>query len=131
MDERASPAVEALLQQGRQLVQASQVYPAIDVFETALSQHPSCVEAQIELGTLYLRVGAIPKGRRYLQQALANQPTAAQRWVIEGIVREQNRLDPKRYYRPDFEALHQQSRGLSLREMWRGAQQWWRRTRKN
>ncbi len=124
------PSVETLLQQGRELAQGYQVYPAIEVFETCLRQYPTCVDAQLELGMLYLRVGAIPKGRQCLQQALASQPTVAQRGMIAALLREQDRLDPKRYYRPDFEALHRQSPGMSLRRLWDGAQQWWR-TRKH
>ena len=91
-----------------------QVYPAIEVFETLLAKQPDCVRGHIELGLLHFRLGAIPRGREQLQQALACRPAIAQRRLIEAALHEQDRLDRKRYYRPDFEALHQQQRGHSF-----------------
>ena len=91
----------------------NQAYPAIEVFDTLLTKHPDCVRGHLELGRLHLRLGAIPKGREQLQQALACRPTLEQRRLIESILSEQDTLDKKRYYRPDFEALHQQDQKRS------------------
>ena len=93
------------------LAREGKVYPAIDALEDLLKRHPDFVQGYIEFGLLYIRVGAIPKGRKVLQEALTHQPTPLERQKIQLILYEQNRLDKKRYYRPDFEALHQQKRG--------------------
>ena len=87
-----------------------EVYQAIDAFEALLARQPGHVRGHLELGLLYLRLGVIPKGREQLQQALAGRPTLEQRRLIESLLHEQARLDPKRFYRPDFEALHRQRR---------------------
>ena len=91
-----------------------QMYPAIETFEALLARQPQYVRGHIELGLLHVRLGAIPRGRRQLQQALACRPSVAERRFIEAVLREQDRLDRKRYYRPDFEALHQQQSGRSV-----------------
>ena len=95
---------------GISLAMDNKAYPAIDIFETLLTKQPECARAHLELGLLHLRLGAIPKGRQQLQQALACRPTLAQRQLIESTLREQAQLDRKRYYRPDFEALRAQRR---------------------
>ena len=92
------------------LAMDDQAYPAIEVFETLLARSPECVRGRVELGLLYLRLGAIPKGREHLQEALTHRPTPAQRQLIQAALREQDKLDRKRLYRPDFEALHRQHR---------------------
>ncbi|MBI3292351.1 MAG: tetratricopeptide repeat protein [Elusimicrobia bacterium] len=90
---------------GMSLAMDHQIYEAIEVLETLLVQHPSYVRGHIQLGLLYFKVGIITKGREQMQQALANRPTLADRRFIESVLKEQGRLDRKRYYRPDFEAL--------------------------
>ena len=90
------------------------VYPAIETFEALLAKRPAYVRGHIELGLLHVRLGAIPRGRQQLQQALACRPSIAERRFIEATLREQDRLDPKRYYRPDFEALRRQQKGVSF-----------------
>ena len=97
------------------------VYPALEVLETLLAQQPDFVRGRIEVGLLYLRVGAIPKGRQELQRALESRPSVAQRQQIQSVLREEDRLDKKRLYRPDFETLHQQQVPVleSLRTLWR------------
>ncbi len=92
------------------LAEEGKVYPAMDAFETLLNLHPDCVQGYIAFGILYIRVGAIPKGRELFQKALAHEPTPPQKLQIESILREQDRLDRKRLYRPDFAALHNQRR---------------------
>ena len=91
---------------GISLAHNQQIYPAIDAFDALLAKHPMCVRGHMELGKLYLQIGAIPKGCQQLQQALAYQPTLEQRHAIEALLHEQQKLDKKRAYRPDFEALH-------------------------
>ncbi len=92
------------------------IYQALKVFETLLAREPRYVRGHLELGFLYLKLGAIPKGRQQLELALVCQPTPAQRQAIASVLREQARLDRKRLYRPDFEALHRQ--GSSERVPW-------------
>ena len=105
---------ESAVQLGMCLARDQQIYPAIEVLETLLKRQPTCVSAHIELGALYLGVGAIPKGRQCLQQALANRPTLVQRRMIETTLHEQDQLDRTRYYRPDFEGLQRQHHGVDV-----------------
>ena len=95
---------------GVSLAMDTQTYPAMEVFETLLAEYPACIRGHIELGLLYLRLGAIPKGRQQLEKVLAYRPTLAQRQFVQTVLHEQTKQDKKRAYRPDFEALHQQSR---------------------
>ena len=95
---------------GISLAMDDQIYPAIDVFEELLAKQPECVRAHLELGLLHLRLGAIPKGRQQLEKALSCHPTLAQRRLIESVLHEQQKLDRKRLYRPDFEALNRQQK---------------------
>ncbi len=91
---------------GISLASDGKIYQALKVFEELLAREPSYVRGYMEFGVLYLRLGAIPKGRELLQQALTHHPTPTQRQMIESMIREQQRLDRKRFYRPDFEALY-------------------------
>ena len=95
------------------LARDDKAYEAIDVFEELLHQQPQCARAHLELGLLHIRLGAIPKGREQLQQALTCRPTLEQRRRIESMLHEQALLDRKRFYRPDFEALHRQRQAKS------------------
>ena len=95
---------------GISLAMDSQTYPALEVFETLLAKYPVCIRGHIELGLLYLRLGAIPRGRQQLEKVLAHRPTLAQRQFVQSILHEQVKQDKKRAYRPDFEALRRQSR---------------------
>lgn len=90
---------------GMSLAMQNQVYPAIDVFDALLAKQPRCVRGYIQLGLLYFQLGIIAKGREQMQRALEHRPTLAERRLIESTLKEQNTLDKKRYYRPDFEAL--------------------------
>ena len=103
---------------GVSLARDDRIYPAIEVFETLLVQQPDCVRGHLELGLLHLRLGAIPKARQNLQEALAHRPTLAQRRLIEAVLREQDKMDHKRFYRPDFEMLHQQRQGQRVSSSW-------------
>lgn len=82
------------------------VYEALGVFEAFLADHPQHVRARLQLAQLYYRLGAIPKGHRELDLALAARPTLSERRAIEALKREQLTLDKRRYARPDFEALN-------------------------
>lgn len=93
---------------GMSLAMDGRVYPALEVFETLLATHPTCVRGRLEMGLLYLRLGAIPKGRQQLEEALTHRPTPAQRQAVQSILNEQRKLDRKRSYRPDFDALQKQ-----------------------
>lgn len=97
---------------GMSLAMDNQIYPAIATFEALLADHPDYVRGHLQLGLLYLQLGMIPKGRQQLERALAARPrpTLEQRRMIEATLRDQNTLDRKRYYRPDFEALARQRR---------------------
>ena len=103
---------------GISLAMDDQIYPAIDVLEKLLARQPKYARAHLELGLLHLRLGAIPKGRQQLQQALACRPTLAERRLIESVLREQDQLDRKRYYRPDFEALRRQRQEQRVSSSW-------------
>ncbi len=91
---------------GISLAMQHRIYPAIDTIEALLARQPNHVRGYIQLGLLYFRLGLIPKGREVMQQGLAHRPTLAERRFIESNLQEQLKLDQKRYYRPDFEALH-------------------------
>ncbi len=107
---------------GISLANNQQMYPAIDAFDALLAKHPTCVRGHLELGRLYLTIGAIPKGRQQLEQALACHPMPEQRHIIDTLLREQQKLDKKRIYRPDFESLHRT-------EQQTGPASWFRRLR--
>lgn len=96
---------------GLALSQAMQnkVYPALALFEDLLVRWPDFTEARIQLGLLCLKIGAIAKGRDHLRDALNTRPTLAQRRLIESTLKEQEKLDANRYYRPDFERLKAQA----------------------
>ena len=94
---------------GISLAAQHKVYPAIGVFEALLEREPTCVRAHIELGLLHIRLGAITKGKTQLQKALTCRPTLPERRLIESFLVEQEKLDRRRYYRPDFEAFHRQN----------------------
>ena len=55
------------------------IYPAIQTFEALLDRDPACVRGAVEFGLLYIRLGAIPRGRQLLEQALTLRPTLDQR----------------------------------------------------
>ncbi len=116
---------------GKSLAMDHQVYPAIEVFETLLARHPACVRGHIELGLVYLRVGAIPKARQALERALTCRPTLVERRIIETLLNEQQHLDKKRLYRPDFEALHQQGQAGGVTTRWtQRVREWFARLRR-
>ncbi len=93
---------------GMSLAMGYKIYEAIDVFETLLTQHPNYVQGHVQLGALYFKIGAIAQGRREMEKACASRPTLAQRQMVEQILKEQNQLDKRRYYRPDFEELRRE-----------------------
>ena len=110
-------------------MQPENMYHAMKVFDELLSTHPDSLQGHWQLGLLHLRLGAIPKGRQHLKQALTCRPTLGQRRQIEAILHEQAALDRKRYYRPDFEALHQHEVQQSMGR-WSRLRSWWTRRRR-
>ena len=100
---------------GMSLAMEHRIYEAIDVFEAFLATHPDYVRGRMQLGLLYYQLAATGQGRRQMERALAARPSLTERQLIERVLREQRLLDRKRYYRPDFEALHTQSTASPLR----------------
>ena len=90
------------------LVMDSRIYEAIDVYEALLTHKPRFIRARIQLALLYYRLGVIGKGHRQLDIALDSGPSLDERKRIEELKSEELVLDKKRYYRPDFQALHEQ-----------------------
>ena len=90
---------------GLSLAMAHEIYPALEVFETLLANHPDYVRGHLQLGLLYYKLCVTSKGRWHLERALACRPALAERRQIEEVLQEQAKLDRGRYYRPDFAAL--------------------------
>ena len=94
---------------GLSLAVQNRIYDAMKVYEELIAQVPTHVPAHVQLGTLEFKIGAIAKGRDYLNKALTLRPTLAQRRAIEAALKEQEKLDKGRYYRPDFERLNREA----------------------
>ena len=90
---------------GVSMAMQNKIYPALDVLEKLLKDFPDFVRGYIQLGLLQIKIGAISKGREYLKEALQHRPALPERQFIESTLKEQETLDAKRHYRPDFEAL--------------------------
>jgi len=90
---------------GMSLAMQSEIYPALEVLEKLNARFPDFVRGYVQLGMLHIKIGAVTKGRGYLEQALQHRPSLAERQLIESTLKEQATRDHKRYYRPDFEAL--------------------------
>ena len=95
---------------GMSLAMANEIYKAIDVFQTLLEQNPNYVRGRIQLGLLYYRLCLVSKGTEQMDLALASRPSLIERRTIEKFKAEQKQLDKKRYYKPDFEALHREQK---------------------
>jgi tetratricopeptide (TPR) repeat protein len=83
----------------------NKIYDALKIYEELIIQHPDFIPGYLQLGRLHLKIGAITKGRDVFKEALSHRPTLVQRRTIEAILKEQDQLDKRRYYRPDFERL--------------------------
>jgi|SRR5215471_19831701 len=103
--------LESWVSLGMSLAMDLKIYPAIDVLETLLEKHPDYARGHLQLGLLYFRLCVIAKGRHHMERALASRPTLVERRIIEKVLKEQNQLDKRRFYRPDFEALRQGEAG--------------------
>src|SRR5262249_35725334 len=79
------------------LAMQDEIYPAIGEFETLVQKHPDFVRGYIQWGILQIKVGAINKGREILHEALKHRPSLAERRLIESTLKEQEKLDKKRY----------------------------------
>jgi tetratricopeptide (TPR) repeat protein len=97
--------VENAVGLGMSLAMLNQIYEGISVLEKFLERFPTSARVQIQLGQLNIKLGAITKGKEYLKNALTCRPNLAERRMIESVLSQQEQLDNKRFYRPDFEAL--------------------------
>ncbi len=97
--------LEAWVGLGLAQVMLEKVYPALETLETLASEHPTFVRGRIQAGLLQLKLCATAKGRRHLEEALASRPNPQERAQIESLLHRERKLDQKRFYRPDFEAL--------------------------
>ena len=88
------------------LAMQNRIYEAIDIYEQLLAESPGFVPAYIQMARLQFKIGAIPKGREYLQRALRHKPSLTLRRMIDELLKEQQKLDKGRYYRPDWEKLN-------------------------
>jgi len=95
---------------GMSLAMINEIYPAIDVLETLLTDHPDFARGHIQLGMLYYRLGVIKKGHDQMDLALASRPSLTERRQAEALKKEQMVLDKKRLYRPDFEELRKKNK---------------------
>ena len=95
---------------GMSLAMVNQIYESIDVFEALLAKYPQYARGHFQLGRLYYQLGIIKKGHAQLELALASRPSLAERRMIEELKKEQQTLDKKRFYRPDFEELRLKSK---------------------
>ena len=93
---------------GLSLAADLQIHPALDVLETLITAHPDFARGHIQLGLLYFRLCITAKGRRHFELARSCRPTVAERCLMEATLKDQDRLDRKRFFRPDFEALRAQ-----------------------
>ncbi len=104
---------ESWVSLGMSLAMDDKIYEAIDVFEALLTKKPQYIRAHIQLAQLYYKLGVITKGHRQLDIALTARPSLVERKEIESLKKTQLTLDKKRYYKPDFEALHRQNQTAS------------------
>ena len=104
---------------GMSLAMTNQIYEAIDIFDELLRKQPNFTRGYIQLGRLYYQLGIIKKGNAQLELALASRPSLPERRMIEEMLKEQRVLDKKRFYRPDFEALHKGRKESFLPESWK------------
>lgn len=95
---------------GMSLAMQLEVYPALKVLEEMTQQFPTFVRGFVQLANVQFKLGAISKGKEILRHALTLRPTRAERSQIEATLNEQEKLDARRYYRPDFEALRKKAR---------------------
>ena len=93
---------------GMSLAMTHAIHEAIDRLEALAAAHPTYIRGRVQLAQLYYRLCVTAKGRHHMEKALASRPTAVERRLIEKTFEEQKKLDEKRYYRPDFEALRRQ-----------------------
>ena len=92
------------------LAMDNRIYAAVALFEDLLARRPDYARGHLQLGLLYYQLQATHKGRECLERALTCRPSLAERRLIARVLGEQQQLDHKRYYRPDFEALHRSRR---------------------
>jgi tetratricopeptide (TPR) repeat protein len=96
---------EAWLGLGMSLAMQEKVQAALGVLEDMLLLHPGFVRGRIQTAGLYYKLCLTTKGKAHLNAALEGYPSPEERHAIEAILSEQSKLDQKRIYRPDFEAL--------------------------
>ena len=87
------------------LIRQESVPKGLDLMESLVAEEPNFVRARINLATLYFKLGVPKKGREQMAEAQKRHPSPEQRHEIDSCLKEQNKLDQKRIYRPDFQAL--------------------------
>jgi Tfp pilus assembly protein PilF len=98
-------SAEVRLAKAQELLANAQVYEAIRELETLIQERPDHFQAYVHLGFIHFKLAAIAKGRECMQKALALAPSEEDKNKILLILKEQDKLDKGRYYRPDFDAL--------------------------
>jgi tetratricopeptide (TPR) repeat protein len=68
---------------GMSLAMDLKLHPAVEVMEASLEKHPAYLRGYLMLGLLLVRIGAIEKGKSFLQQALNLGPSHQERRLIE------------------------------------------------
>lgn len=74
---------------GLSLAMELQIYPAIDVMQALLDKRPDYLRGHLMIGLLHLRLGAIQKGKDYLQNALKLDPSLQEKQFIEAELNKQ------------------------------------------
>lgn len=69
-----SGSADALMAEGRRLVQQGEMDKALEIFETVLKQHESNAEAHFYAGTIYIRLNQIQKGVDNIERSVALAP---------------------------------------------------------
>lgn len=96
---------EARIALAQDLMAQSRVYEAIAQLEELVAEDPRHFQGYLNLGMIHLKLGVITRGREFMKLALACAPSEQDRHKIALILREQDDLDKRRFYRPDFAAL--------------------------
>lgn len=104
---------------GMSLAMMNEVYPAMDIFQNLISEKSDYGQAYIQLGLIYLKIGAISKGKENLKKALECRLSLEERRTIDSLLSEQEKLDKNRYYRPDFELLRRQNPGFHMMDFFK------------
>lgn len=103
-------APEDRIAKAQKLMESSQAYEAIRELEMLIEEEPRNFQALVLLGFVNFKLGAINRGREFMNRAFSCAPTKEDANKIRTILQEQDHLDKRRHYRPDFEALRKQNK---------------------